>query len=256
MNWFTTDQIDNRTFVISEYSHWEEVHSYLLIGNSKALLIDTGLGIGNIKDEIEKLTNLPIVVVSTHVHWDHIGGHKYFKEILVHKDEEKWLNEGIPVPLDVIKQNVMKDVDENKLPENFSIDNYQLYTGLASKILLDNDIIDIGSRRVKVIHTPGHSPGHMCFFEEEKGFLFSGDLIYKGTLYAFYHSTDPIKYKNSMERISKLEGIKQIFPSHHDLDLPLDFIEKVKDAFLSIESMGKLHHGGGMFKYDDFNILI
>ena len=77
-DWFTIEQIDENTYIISEYRHWEETHCYLLVGDEYALLIDTGLGVGNIRSEVEKLTYKPIVAVATHVHWDHIGGHKYF----------------------------------------------------------------------------------------------------------------------------------------------------------------------------------
>lgn len=52
-NWFTVETIDNDTFAISEYKHWEETHSYLICGNEKAVLIDTGLGAAN----IQKITN-------------------------------------------------------------------------------------------------------------------------------------------------------------------------------------------------------
>lgn len=55
--WFTIDQIDEGTYIISEYRHWEETHCYLLNGSSRSLLIDTGLGICNIYDEVVKLTN-------------------------------------------------------------------------------------------------------------------------------------------------------------------------------------------------------
>ncbi|WP_330558267.1 MBL fold metallo-hydrolase [Clostridioides difficile] len=77
-NWFTIDRVDDNTYIISEYRHWEETHCYLLNGSERSLLIDTGLGISNIYDEVIKFTNKPITAVATHIHWDHIGGHQYF----------------------------------------------------------------------------------------------------------------------------------------------------------------------------------
>ena len=64
-NWFTIDRIDANTYSISEYRHWEETHCYLLNGNNGSLLIDTGLGISNIYEEVLKLTNKPIMAVAT-----------------------------------------------------------------------------------------------------------------------------------------------------------------------------------------------
>ncbi len=84
--WFTIGKIDNTTFSISEYKHWEQTHSYLLIGEKKALLIDTGLGVSNIKNVVLSITNKPIQAVTTHVHWDHIGGHKNFDNIAVYEE--------------------------------------------------------------------------------------------------------------------------------------------------------------------------
>ena len=56
-NWFTIDKTDSNTYIISEYRHWEETHCYLLNGRERSLLIDTGLGISNIFDEVVKLTD-------------------------------------------------------------------------------------------------------------------------------------------------------------------------------------------------------
>ena len=76
-------QIDRDTFSISEYKHWEETHCYLLCGEKYAILIDTGLGVSNIRTIVDSLTKLPVMTVTTHVHWDHIGGHKYFDNIAI-----------------------------------------------------------------------------------------------------------------------------------------------------------------------------
>ena len=56
--------------------------------------------------------------------------------------------------------------------KEFDINKYNVYTGNPTKLLVDNDIIDIGSRKVKVLHTPGHSPGHICLLDEDRGYLF------------------------------------------------------------------------------------
>src|SRR5699024_9041413 len=92
--WFTVQKIDCITFAISEYGHWEKVHSFLLIGEEKVVLIDTGLGIDNIKRVTDQLTDQPITVITTHVHTDHIGSHREFKSIYVHEKDSDWLMNG------------------------------------------------------------------------------------------------------------------------------------------------------------------
>ncbi|GFZ33240.1 MBL fold metallo-hydrolase [Clostridium zeae] len=253
-DWFTIEKIDNSTYVISEEGHWEKMHSYLLIGETSALLIDTGLGIGNIRAEVELLTDLPVKVVTTHVHWDHIGGHGLFNDISVYVSEAQWLEKGIPMPINVIKNNVIKEPFSKMPPKEFDINKYKVYTGTPTKLLFDNDIIDIGCRKIRVLHTPGHSPGHICLFEEDRGYLYTGDLIYLGTLFAFYPSTNPVDFKKSVDRLSKLHNIQKILPGHNALEVPVDTIEKVKEAFEYIEKNNLLKHGSGIFEFESFSI--
>lgn len=251
-HWFTVEHVDKDTHIISEYRHWEETHAYLLNGSHHSLLIDTGLGIMNIYDEVIKLTDKPVIAVATHIHWDHIGGHKYFPEFYVHNDEVNWLAGEFPLTPEQIKAFV---VEKCALPEGFNIGEYEFFQGTAARILKDNDIIDIGGRIIRVLHTPGHSPGHMCFYEKDRQYLFTGDLVYIGTLFAYFPSTDPEAYLSSIERVEKLP-VKRIFPAHHDLDVHPSILTDMKDAFLQLKADGKLHHGSGLFRYDNFGVWL
>ena len=252
-DWFSVEKIDDNTFVISEYKHWEETHCYLLLGAKLAILIDTGLGVANIKSVVENITSLPILVITTHVHWDHIGGHKYFKDMAVHENEGEWLSEKFPIPLQMVKKNLaLKPCD---FPDDFEIENYNVFQGHPTFIMHDGDIIHFGNRKLKVIHTPGHSPGHCCFYEEEKGYLFSGDLIYKGCLDAFYPTTDPFAFMQSVNKIKNLV-VKKILPAHHQLNICVDFIDDVANAFNELYRQNKLQQGNGVFDFGDFQIHI
>ncbi len=252
-DWFTVEAIDNDTFAISEYKHWEETHCYLLCGTEKAILIDTGLGVANIKNVVESLTTLPVVVVTTHVHWDHIGGHKYFENIVVHEAEKEWLSVRFPIPLQAVKRNLMcKPCD---FPENFVIEDYQIFNGTPQRVLRDGDCLDIQGRKLIVIHTPGHSPGHCCFYELDRKYLFSGDLIYKGCLDAFYPSTDPQLFWQSVRKIQNL-SIDWILPGHHQLDIPVDIISRIENGFSRLSDEGKLKQGNSVFDFGDFQIHI
>ncbi len=251
-SWFTVEKIDKNTWIISEYRHPEETHCYLLNGSGCSLLIDTGLGIGNIYDEVKRLTDNPVTAVATHVHWDHIGGHKYFSDFYAHREETKWLSGEFPLSVEMIRKMV---IDHCDLPENYDIDTYTVFQGMPTRILKDGDIIDIGGRRIEVVHTPGHSPGHMCFWEEEKGYLFTGDLVYKGTLFAYYPSTNPGDYLKSLEKISVLP-VKRVFPGHHSLDIQPDILVRMRDEFGWLKEEGKLLHGSGTFDYGDWAVWL
>ena len=247
-NWFTIDAIDSRTRILSEYRHWEETHCYLVCGVERALLIDTGLGIRDISAEVRKLTDLPVAAVATHVHWDHIGGHRCYPDFYAHAAELDWLNGGFPLSRETIREMVLDRCDA---PEDFRIEDYKLFQGTPTRVLQDGDAIDLGGRTLEVLHTPGHSPGHMCFWEAETGYLFTGDLVYQGELFAYYPSTDPAAYLASMERVAALPA-RRVFPGHHSLEIRPEILARIRDAFRGLQAQGKLRHGAGRFQYGDF----
>lgn len=252
-SWFTVEEIDNDTYAISEYQHWEETHCYLLCGEKEAVLIDTGLGISNIKAVVDKLTEFPITVITTHVHWDHIGGHKYFDSIAVHESEREWLSVQFPIPLQVVKRNLMRD--PCNFPADFSINDYEIFQGVPKRILHDGDHIDLGNRSLTVIHTPGHSPGHCCFYEPDRKYVYSGDLIYCGCLDAFYPTTDPHLFYQSIKKIQTLD-FNRLLPAHHQLTVPSDIVGRISSAFAGLKERGLLHQGAGIFNFGDFQLHI
>ena len=116
-------------------------------------------------------------------------------------------------------------------------------------------MIDIGGRQIEALHTPGHAPGHLCFWEKENGYLFTGDLVYKDVLFAYYPSTDPEAYLASLEKIAALP-VKKVFPAHHSLEIQPDILIRMREALRRLKAEGKLHHGSGAFDYGDWGIRL
>lgn len=199
-DWFTIERIDEDTYSISEYCHWEETHAYLLSGTEYSLIIDTGLGIMNIYEEVTKLTDKPVIAVATHIHWDHIGGHKYFPNFYVHRDEVNWLSGEFPLSLEQIKGYV---IERCELPASFNIADYEFFQGNATRILEDNDVIDIGGRSIQVLHTPGHSPGHMCFYEKSRGIFL---LVTWFTKTPYLPTIHPLTRRHTLLHLKKFQN--------------------------------------------------
>ncbi len=251
-DWFTIEAVDEDTHCLSEYRHWEETHSYLLSGAAGSLLIDTGLGICRIVDEVARLTDKPVAAVATHIHWDHIGGHRDFPVFYAHEAELDWLDGAFPLSIETIREMV---ADRCSLPDGYDVGGYTFFQGTPTRVLRDGDVIDFGGRRIRVLHTPGHSPGHMCFWEPARGYLFTGDLVYKGTLFAYYPSTDPQAYLASLEKVAALP-VKRVFPAHHSLDVQPEILTRMRDAFRGLRDEGKLCHGSGTFDYGDWAVWL
>lgn len=253
--WFTIQKIDEKTFSISEYGHWEKVHSFLLIGKDRAALIDTGLGIDSIKRVTDQLTDLQIIVLTTHVHADHIGSHAEFENIYVHAADANWLINGIQgLSIEQIRHDIGRDITL-PTPASFNPATYTPFQGQPTGLVADGDVIDLGERMLTIFHTPGHSPGHISIFDNATGYLFTGDLLYDQTpIYAFYPTTDPVDLVNSLERIAEISAVSRVFGSHNTLGLDVVILEEVKKAVLSLREKGLVEHGTGVHKFNGFSV--
>jgi mRNA-degrading endonuclease RelE of RelBE toxin-antitoxin system len=94
-DWFEVYKLPGNVYAIYEPGQFQEVISFLILGDKKALLWDTGMGIGDIKSCVGELTNLPVFVVNSHSHMDHIGGNWQFDEIYIY-DMVKYLGKVAP----------------------------------------------------------------------------------------------------------------------------------------------------------------
>ena len=162
------------------------------------------------------------------------------------------MNGKFPLSIQTVRGMVIERCD---LPEGFNVGTYEIFQGTPTKVLNGGEIIDLGDRKIKVIHTAGHSPGHICFWEQERSYLFTGDLIYKDTLFAYYPSTDPEAYLQSLEAVAVL-SFKRLFPAHHSLDIQPEIAIRMRDAFRELKAQGNLHHGAGTFNYGDWAVWL
>lgn len=249
--WFTVERLDGDTWAISEYGHWEETHCYLLAGSERALLIDTGLGAAPLRPVAESLTRLSVLAAVTHAHWDHIGALGEFDRTAAHTSEVPWLSGAFPLPLAAVKAGLLREPCQ--FPGGFDPDNYSVYGGGVTDPLADGQTIDLGGRTVTALHTPGHSPGHLCYWEAARNTLYSGDLLYRGKLDMFYPTTDPADFLRSVRRVSALP-IRAIRPGHHSLDTAPELAGQVLDALEGLERAGRLRQGQGVLNYDAFSL--
>ncbi|EZH65777.1 lactamase [Bacillaceae bacterium JMAK1] len=253
--WFTVKELHPNTYAISEYGHWEKVHSFLLIGEKRAALIDTGLGIDSIKRMTDQLTDLPIDVITTHVHVDHIGGHGEFERLYVHVEEANWLEDGIKgLTIDHIRKDIGRDLTKEP-PQSFNPNTYTPFTGKPTGILEHKDQLELGGRTLVVHHTPGHSPGHLVVEDTTKGLLFTGDLLYiESPIYAFYPTTDPVKLLDSLSYVSSIPNINNVYGSHNTLNIPDDVWNDVTMAVRDLRKKDLAHFGTGVHTYGSISI--
>jgi glyoxylase-like metal-dependent hydrolase (beta-lactamase superfamily II) len=236
-DWFVVEEIESGTWCIQEPHHMEEVCSYLLVSNGQALLIDTGLGISNIKAVVDEITQNNVQVVNTHSHFDHVGDNHRFKKIAIHKNEARHLERGHTS--EILQSWVEPEMFKKSPPEDFDPKTYAIKPSRPSRQLKDGDTLTVGDRTIKVLHTPGHSPGSICLWEESSGLLFSGDTICDGLIYAQLPHSDFDEYVRSLSMLCSLAPqASKVLPSHVPTPLEPKFILKLAQAFQQVAQGG------------------
>jgi len=260
-NWFEVYKLNDETFAIYEPYQFEEAMSYLLTGKNRAVLIDTGNGIADIKKLCKELTDLPVSVVLTHEHYDHVAGAYLFDEIAMFNNAEA---------LAVLKkgrdnsslQGYLKDDYFWKPPpKEFEPDSWEIPSMTASLLLVEGDIIDLGERKLEVIYTPGHSPGQICLLDNKYKILYTGDHFFPGPLYAYSEDVNIEDYIKSTDKlIQRLDEFDYLCSGHNDPWIESTVLVRVKKAF------GKVFNNKGNFTennqglrryyFNGFDILI
>ena len=200
-------------------------YPYLLLGEDKALVIDTGMGKGNLREYLETITDLPMMVVNTHGHGDHTLWNGAFDTVYMH-------------PKAIIDAHG-GDMSDAMIPvpsfEPIPVD--------------EGHIFDLGGRHVEVLETACHSPGDLMFLDHENRLLFTGDNLEVGQVLIFYGNAEVGgSVKRHLEVLRKLEErydeFDMICPAHNgspiDKSVLKDFIENDERVLSGIEGTAEL----------------
>lgn len=156
--------------------------------------------------------------------------------------------------IEQIRKDISRDITI-PTPKTFDPDTYIPFQGKPTGFLADGDVIDMGNRKLIIYHTPGHSPGHICVFDNTNGYLFTGDLLYDETpIYAFYPSTNPVDLVNSLERISEIKNVSMVYGSHNTLGLESEILGEVKLAVKFLNENELIKFGTGIHKFNGFSV--
>jgi glyoxylase-like metal-dependent hydrolase (beta-lactamase superfamily II) len=220
------------------------------------------LGVGDFAALVAEVSARRPRLLQTHAHWDHVGASYRFSDVHVHPSEAGALRQGIS-PERYGHVFWRDPFDHAHVPSDF--DTASGVPGIEpSGLLEDGDRIDLGSRELEVIHTPGHSPGGVSFLDRQARALFSGDLLYRGRMYVFFPNSDPAAFRASLRRVADLMGeVDAIYPSHGASPLaPIDVVT-IRDAFEEVWNGREPDQHGSLYDYPiaiydfgDFSFLL
>ena len=242
-SWFRVYRLPGNVYALLEYRQSEQVISFLIPGETSALLWDTGLGIGDIRACAEALTDLPITVLNSHNHPDHIGGNAQFERVMCYHNDsavERLTQgytheelEGFIIPEEIVEP-----------PADFPGDTFFIPGKAPTATVEDGQVIDIGNRKLEVMYTPGHDDSCITLVDAQNGLVFVGDTWYPGWLYAFDDDASMTDYLESMRKIENVireNDIQWVYCSH-DAILPGTDMFFETTAFLEDVINGKLDY--------------
>jgi hydroxyacylglutathione hydrolase len=172
-DYFAVEDLGEGTFAIGEPRYYQQNYSYLIVGTTRALLFDAGSGTRDISGVVGHLTKLPVTVVVSHLHYDHLGGIGPFEHVAM-------------IDLPETRADVSGLFFRPKRYEYMGlVDGLAAPSVRVGQWLTPKSNIDLGGRSLQVLSTPGHTPTSVALFDAQNKRLFIGDFIYPTTLYAF-----------------------------------------------------------------------
>ena len=258
-NWFEVYKLTDNTYAIYEPNQWQEAISYLLLGGEKAMLVDTLQGIGDLKSVIDQLTDLPVIVMNTHSHYDHVSSNYQFDTIY-----------GVNMPYTInnakghsnaeIRGNVTPETIWKNLPSNFSFEFYESKAYEIDKFVADGEIIDLGGREIQVTFIPGHTPDSVILVDKQNRMMLTGDTFYPAPIYV--HS-DTSSFQEFFLSAQIMFGFKDdvdyLLPGHNETMQPASYLNELRAATMAIVNpTTPYEQGSGSRSYDfgNFGIVV
>lgn len=206
-NWFARRELeDDVTLLWEPHVHiFFRCNIWLVRGRDRDLLIDSGMGLRPLMPQLGLTPGKPVIAVATHAHVDHIGGLHEFDDRRAH---ECGTHAYADMPDEITLAHMFREFEDpvDALPhEGWSVDDFRLAPAPISTELAAGHMIDLGDRRLRVLHLPGHSPDSIGFLDETRGLLFSGDALYDGPLIDDFPNSDVHAYEGTMQALRTLD---------------------------------------------------
>ena len=255
--WFEIYKVAPGVFAIYEPHQAEETIFYLIVGTKQALLFDTGMGIGNIRSVVLRLTSRPVVVLNSHTHNDHVGDNWRFQ--FVYGMDTAFTRANAKGSREDAQAEIAPDQICGDLPKGFNPKTYATKPWHISLFVHDGFKINLGGRRLEILSTPGHTPDAISLIDRENGLLFTGDTYYPAPIWLYRPETDLDAYVTSVKCLAALAPqVKLVLGAHNIPVAQPDVLPKLVDAIQAVRSgqgtvkpagEGKAIHSFGGFDF-------
>ncbi len=256
--WFEVYKIRDGILAIYEPGQFEEVISFLIIGEDRALLFDTGLGMGDMAAVVAQLTDLPLTVLNSHSHYDHVGGNYQFDAVLAHKLPFTIKNSA-GIAHDKVAEFASSGWIWKPHPPGFDPNTYQIKPYTLGAGVEEGQFIDLGGVSLEIIFAPGHAPDGIVLIDHQRRLMFTGDVFYPAPLYSHLQGSSFTDYVATANKLTAwADKVDYLITSHNTPVSASEYLLKMDAAFQSIvaeQASWKPSDGGREYKFDGFSIL-
>lgn len=200
MNYFTIYKYNDNLYQLKDKLG---VLVTVVLGTKKALVFDTAYGIGNLYDEVRKITDLPLLIINSHGHMDHSCGNYQFEEVYIHKNDLELCKKHNSI--EWRKKNIESAKRMNCLPNDFDEDNYLNQNEGNLKFLEIGDVFDLGNLTLEVINMEGHTKGSIGLYINQMKLLLVSDAYCPFVWLFLEESTSLSVYKNSLKKVLEID---------------------------------------------------
>jgi glyoxylase-like metal-dependent hydrolase (beta-lactamase superfamily II) len=258
-DWFDVRKVEDGIYALIEPRQFQEAISYLIVGTERALLFDSGIGLVPIRPIAERLTRLPIEVLNSHTHYDHVGGNAEFDRILA-LDTPYTRANAAGFPHLELAAEVAPASFCGTAPAGADTASFRTRPWRPARLVADGDTIDLGGRRLEVLHVPGHTPDAVALLDRERGLLWTGDSYYEGWIWLYVPETDLDAYERSIARLADLAPtLRRLLPAHNTATADPARLRQAGDALRKVRAglVRGTDQGDNriVFQFDGFGIL-
>lgn len=236
--YYSAEQIAEKSWMIKNaFTESSYALCYLVEGRDYTLLIDSILGMGNLKAFCETLTEKPILLVNTHAHSDHYGGNFFFDSCYMHHRDIGFFQDSVGTVkkqqvADMAKTMALEEYRDRIQPDEQFAD----WRPMKVYPLYDGDVFDLGDRKIEVVEVGGHTAGSVVLIDPLTRIAYSGDACNGNTLLEFANSLPIISYMRALLHLKEHQGrFDRMYGGHEIFDASI-----VDEA---IETVGKVIAG-------------
>lgn len=239
-DWHEVYEVEPGVFAIVEPRQFQEAISFLIVGTTRALLFDSGIGLVPLRPVVEALTSLPVSVLNSHSHFDHVGANYEFTDILA-LDHPFTREHERGTPHGDIANEVAVDAFCGRPPALADTATFRSRSWRVTRRVSAGDSVALGGRVLEIVAAPGHTPDAIVLLDRANGLLFTGDTYYDSELWFFSPETDLNAYEQSMTRLAAMApSLTRLLPAHNTVSAPPSRLPAVAEAVRT------LRRGGGV----------